>query len=149
MEYYYIIHQSFLLLYNNIDINKIKFNLLYHGDSNNSKRNQELFNNENIFITYLTVCGNIICLYSKNSKPNVKDNSFCLFLDFNEVLYLCNKEQEKIKKNNKNEIFRKIIDKKKDTNYKYDELYYKYFKEKEDIFYDDIIAIEIYRIKFD
>ena len=124
IDYFYLIQQSFLLLYHNIDINKIKFNLLYRNidinkiifnllyrniDFNYIKHNllyhsyynweriYDFENTKNIFIVLITLKGNTLCLFSENSIPNKKGNDFCLFLDFNEVFYH-NKKGEEIRK---------------------------------------------------
>ena len=114
VNYFYLIQQSFELL--NYNINKIKFNFLCQIDHRMEDIN-EFKKAQNLFIILSTFDGNKICLFSENSS-NQKGNEFCLLLDFNEILYYCKKGEEKTKKNNKNEIFRKVCGIEKEKHWK-------------------------------
>ena len=114
VNYFYLIQQSFELL--NYNINKIKFNFLCQIDHRMEDIN-EFKKAQNLFIILSTFDGNKICLFSENSS-NQKGNEFCLLLDFNEILYYCKKGEEKRKKNNKNEIFRKVCGIEKEKHWK-------------------------------
>ena len=105
---YYLIHQSLLLINNNIDINKIKFNKLSKLISADNKDKLNIYKStKNLFIIFITENSKIFCIYLKNDNPKEKGNDFCLDLNDNEIYYHIKKDSKKNK--NKNEIKRKEV----------------------------------------
>ena len=110
VNYYYLIHQSLLLINNNVDINKIKFNKLSKILSGDKKdKLNEYKSIKNLFIIFSTENSQIFCIYLKNKNPKEKGNDFCLNLNNNEIYYHI-KEDSINNKKNKNEIKRTKVD---------------------------------------
>ena len=97
---YYLIHQSLLLINNNIDIQKIKFKPLVIEDYN------KLFvykYTKNLFIIFNNGC----CLYTKNNNYEMKGDDFFLDLYEKEIYYHI-RERDK-KERSENEISRNKV----------------------------------------
>ena len=93
---YYLIHQSLLFIYPNLNKNGIYIKSLSEkGDSNIDI--MEYKSTENLLILFTTNEDKIICLFAKNKNPEKKGNDFCLFLNKGEIHYHISLEDKTIR----------------------------------------------------
>ena len=143
---YCLIQQSLLLINNNIDIQRIKFNLLCKLNMKNRYVLNKYKSTKNLFIVFSAENSQLFCLFLKNVYPEKKRNDFCLHLNNNEIYYHIPKNDKREK--SKNEITRekrgiirnieRTIDKQTLIDYFFDEIHLNYGNEE---------SIEVYNIK--
>ena len=111
---FYLIHQSLLLIFKNINLDTIKFKrLVYYQYQYESDLSFKIKDDKNILIIIETNLGEKICILLNNniSEKNINEGiDFCLFLNTHTIFYHKKIKERYLEIYNKEEFYKNEVD---------------------------------------